>query len=113
VAITPVTIKGFPVPKEAPPVGTVNHDIVPPHPVAAKPKFTPPATKHFAAGVVAVGVAGIGFTVITALPEEVPVQFASLTAVTTYVVLTVGDTVNVYGEVKIFVTTGCATPLTV
>ena len=38
---------------------------------------------------------GDGFILTTALPENVPVQLASLTAVTVYVVLAVGDTLNV------------------
>ena len=42
---------------------------------------------------------GTGLTVTTALPENVPVQLASLTAVTVYVVVTVGATLNVYGDV--------------
>jgi hypothetical protein len=48
-----------------------------------------------AAGFVAVGATGIGFTVTTAVPEKVPVQLASFTAVKEYVVVAVGETVKV------------------
>jgi hypothetical protein len=50
---------------------------------------------------------GVGFTVTTALPLVVPVQFLSLTAVTVYVVVVPGVTVKVYGEVPmLFTVTG-------
>ena len=38
---------------------------------------------------------GLGLIVTTALPENVPVQCASFTAVTVYVVLAIGETLNV------------------
>jgi hypothetical protein len=54
---------------------------------------------------------GLVFIVTAALPENVPVQFASFTAVNVYVVAVAGETVNVYGDVVIPVTVTGVTPL--
>ena len=53
---------------------------------------------------------GFGLTVTVAVPDTVPVQFASLTAVSVYVVVVPGDTEKVYGDVVIPFTVTGVTP---
>ena len=53
---------------------------------------------------------GFGLTVTVAVPATVPVQFASLTAVSVYVVVVAGDTEKVYGDVVIPFTVTGVTP---
>jgi hypothetical protein len=77
-------------------VAAVDHKYVVP---ALEVKVTlPPLQKVVEPPVEIIGVAGKEFTVTTALPVyEVPVQFTSLTAVSVYVFVLVGDTLIVLG----------------
>jgi len=83
-----------------PAAGAHEHE-TPPEPLSgieppAQISADPPATA-----------VGRGFTVTTALPDDVPEQLASETDVTVYVVVTAGDTERTAGEAA---TPDCVTP---
>jgi hypothetical protein len=85
---------------ESPAAGAQEHD-TPPEPESG---VEPPAQISAVPEATAVG---CGVTVTTALPEEVPAQFESETAVTVYVVVAAGLTERAAGEEATF---DCVTP---
>ena len=85
---------------ERPAAGAHAHD-APPDPDSAVEAPTQISAEPAATAV------GLGLTVTTALPDEVPEQCASATATTVYVVVAPGETVRVAGEAA---TPDCVAP---